>query len=126
MSQLPKKPRPDNSVSIAPPSIAPMPSLLESIPTFEPATSKKVSEEIQEMLMKGGPYEADILVIGSGPGGYVSAIRAAQLGAKTVCVEKGATGGVCLNVGCIPTKTLISTAELVHKIKTADSFGIKV
>ena len=70
--------------------------------------------------------DVDLVVIGSGPGGYVGAIKAAQLGMKTVCVEKNATlGGTCLNVGCIPSKALIAASKLVHKIQTADVMGIK-
>ncbi|MDD5686734.1 MAG: dihydrolipoyl dehydrogenase [Elusimicrobia bacterium] len=68
----------------------------------------------------------DIIVIGSGPGGYVAAIRAAQLGAKVAVVDKGEVGGVCLNCGCIPTKTLIATAELFSKIKNSKEFGINI
>ncbi len=61
----------------------------------------------------------DLLVIGGGPGGYVCAIRAAQLGLKTACVEsRGALGGTCLNVGCIPSKSLLNSSELYHKAKT--------
>src|SRR3984957_2165848 len=57
----------------------------------------------------------DLVVIGSGPGGYVAAIRAAQLGRKVACVEKRATlGGTCLNVGCIPSKALLDSSELYH------------
>ncbi len=68
----------------------------------------------------------DVVVIGSGPGGYVAAIKAAQE-KKTVClIEKGSLGGTCLNVGCIPTKTLLANAEVMHKIKTAADFGITV
>lgn len=66
----------------------------------------------------------DIAVIGSGPGGYVAAIKAAQLGKKTCVIEKGAIGGVCLNVGCIPTKALLSNADVMHKIKMASEYGI--
>jgi len=67
----------------------------------------------------------DVVVIGAGPGGYVAAIRAAQLGLKTAVVEKQYWGGVCLNVGCIPSKALIRNAELVHTItKEAKTFGI--
>src|SRR3989338_1727738 len=68
----------------------------------------------------------DLVVIGAGPGGYVAAIRAAQLGLKTAVVEKEHLGGVCLNWGCIPTKALLRSAEVMHLINTADNFGIKV
>ena len=68
----------------------------------------------------------DVIVIGAGPGGYPAAIRCAQLGLKTACVEKEKLGGVCLNWGCIPSKALLKTAELVHKIRHAGDFGIRV
>lgn len=71
-------------------------------------------------------YSCDTLVIGSGPGGYVAAIRAAQLGQQVICVEKESWGGVCLNWGCIPTKALLYAASLFHEIKTAADYGIKV
>jgi dihydrolipoamide dehydrogenase len=67
----------------------------------------------------------DLIVIGGGPGGYVSAIRAAQLGLKTAVVEREHMGGICLNWGCIPTKALLRTAEVAHLIERADDFGIK-
>ena len=70
--------------------------------------------------------ECDVAVIGAGPGGYVAAIRAAQLGAKAVVIERGELGGVCLNCGCIPTKTLIHTAELYRKLERAAQFGIQI
>src|SRR5882757_4257624 len=61
------------------------------------------------------PDSFDVIVIGSGPGGYVCAIRAAQLGMKVACVEKRATlGGTCLNIGCIPSKALLDSSELFH------------
>lgn len=66
----------------------------------------------------------DILVIGSGPGGYVAAIRASQLGFKTAVVEKESLGGVCLNWGCIPTKALLKSAQVYEYIKHADSYGL--
>ncbi|MBE2266671.1 MAG: dihydrolipoyl dehydrogenase, partial [Anaerolinea sp.] len=69
----------------------------------------------------------DVVVLGAGPGGYVAAIRAAQLGLKTAIVEKKYWGGVCLNVGCIPSKALLRNAELTHLLKNdADKYGIKV
>lgn len=66
----------------------------------------------------------DVLILGGGPGGYVAAIKAAQLGAKVAVVEKERLGGVCLNWGCIPTKTLLKTAKLYKDIQRAESFGI--
>jgi dihydrolipoamide dehydrogenase len=68
----------------------------------------------------------EVAVIGSGPGGYVAAIRAGQVGKKVVCIENGLVGGVCLNVGCIPSKALISAAKQVDKIRHADTMGITV
>lgn len=68
----------------------------------------------------------DVVVIGAGPGGYPTAIRAAQLGMSVACIEKEKVGGVCLNWGCVPSKALLKTAELVNKIGHADDFGISV
>ncbi len=67
----------------------------------------------------------DVAIIGAGPGGYVAAIKVAQAGKKVALIEKGPLGGTCLNVGCIPTKTLLAGSEVLHKIKTAEDFGIK-
>ncbi len=68
----------------------------------------------------------DFAVIGSGPGGYEAAIRAAQLGLKTVCVEKAELGGICLNWGCVPTKALLKSAEYVYWLNEAEKFGAKI
>src|SRR3984957_17669236 len=68
----------------------------------------------------------DCLVIGSGPGGYVAAIRAAQLGMKTACIEKADVGGRCLNVACIPAKAVLRVADVLAEIRDAGEFGIKV
>ncbi|MBN2057100.1 FAD-dependent oxidoreductase, partial [bacterium] len=65
----------------------------------------------------------DVVVIGSGPGGYVAAIRCAQLGLTTAIVERDRPGGVCLNWGCIPTKALIRSAEVLRLIRHAADFG---
>ena len=68
----------------------------------------------------------DVIVLGSGPGGYVAAIRASQLGLKTAIVERENLGGICLNWGCIPTKALLRSAEVLHLAKTASAYGLKV
>ncbi|WP_019961819.1 dihydrolipoyl dehydrogenase [Woodsholea maritima] len=67
----------------------------------------------------------DVIVIGGGPGGYVTAIRAAQLGFKTAVVEREHMGGICLNWGCIPTKALLRTSEIYHLFHRAEEFGLK-
>ena len=68
--------------------------------------------------------EYDVIILGSGPGGYVAAIRCAQLGLKTAIVERENLGGICLNWGCIPTKALLRSAEVLHTMKHAASFGL--
>ena len=68
----------------------------------------------------------DLIVLGSGPGGYVTAIRASQLGLKTAIVEKESLGGVCLNWGCIPTKALLKSAQVFEYLKKADTYGLKI
>ncbi len=68
----------------------------------------------------------DVIVIGGGPGGYVAAIRAAQLGASVTVVEKENLGGTCLNKGCIPTKALYKNAEVVHSVSTMKEFGVNI
>ena len=79
-----------------------------------------------------GPYEEpmskhyNIIVIGAGPGGYVAALKAGQMGASVAVVEKGHLGGTCLNVGCIPSKALLASAELMHHIQHAAEMGIDV
>ncbi len=67
----------------------------------------------------------DVIVIGTGPGGYVAAIRASQLGLKTAVIEKESLGGICLNWGCIPTKALLKSAQVYEDIKHAESYGIE-
>ncbi|MBK8806112.1 MAG: dihydrolipoyl dehydrogenase [Bacteroidales bacterium] len=68
----------------------------------------------------------DLIILGSGPGGYVAAIRASQLGLKTAIVEKENLGGVCLNWGCIPTKALLKSAEVLQNIESAKNYGITI
>jgi dihydrolipoamide dehydrogenase len=71
------------------------------------------------------PDTFDLVILGSGPGGYVAAIRAAQLGLKTAIVERDQLGGICLNWGCIPTKALLRTSEVHHYMTHADAYGLK-
>ncbi|MGB3149785.1 MAG: FAD-dependent oxidoreductase, partial [Maribacter sp.] len=68
----------------------------------------------------------DVIVLGSGPGGYVTAIRASQLGLKTAIIEKESLGGVCLNWGCIPTKALLKSAQVFEYLQHAADYGLKV
>src|SRR4051812_29835890 len=67
----------------------------------------------------------DVVVIGSGPGGYVAAIKAAQHGRKVAIVERESLGGICLNWGCIPTKALLKSAEILDSFKHAADYGLK-
>ncbi len=71
-------------------------------------------------------FDYDVIVIGGGPGGYVAAIRASQLGKKVACIEKAELGGICLNWGCIPTKALLRSVEVLELCRKADQFGVLV
>jgi dihydrolipoyl dehydrogenase len=68
----------------------------------------------------------DLIVLGGGPGGYVASIKASQLGMKVAIIEKNRYGGVCLNVGCIPTKTMLKSARLFSDMLEAEKFGIDI
>ena len=68
----------------------------------------------------------DLIIIGTGPGGYVAAIRASQLGLKVAVVERESLGGICLNWGCIPTKALLKSAQVFNYVNHAEDYGIKV
>ena len=68
----------------------------------------------------------DLVVIGGGPGGYVAAIRASQLGKKVALIESEHLGGICLNWGCIPTKSLLKNAEVLELIKNSRKYGIEI
>ena len=76
--------------------------------------------------MAAETQKAKLVVVGAGPGGYVAAIRAAQIGDGVVLVERELLGGTCLNWGCIPTKALLACTEALEMIRDADEFGIKV
>ena len=113
--------------ALAPPSLNISSSVLGSISTLsEGDTSNLVHPGIKEQLLRSSNYDTDIVVIGTGPGGYYAAIRAAQLGARVIVIEKGPVGGTCLNVGCIPTKVLLSCVSVLDHVKDASNFGINV
>jgi dihydrolipoamide dehydrogenase len=103
-------------------------------PTVEATTSAEtLIRQIQSLLPQEEPlsmadsnFDTDLIVIGAGPGGYVAAIQAAQLGLKVICVEKEFLGGTCLNWGCIPSKAWIASVEALDKIKHAETMGIEV
>ena len=116
------------SVSTGGPSTAAAPATIDSLIASiseipEHGAAPGIEEQVQKM--PNDSFDADIVVIGSGPGGYVAAIRAAQLGAKVVCIENGFLGGTCLNWGCIPSKALIASVERLGHAKHADKLGIK-
>src|SRR5258707_6385117 len=75
-------------------------------------------------LTRMADTDFDIIIIGSGPGGYVTAIRSAQLGFKTAIVERDYLAGICLNWGCIPTKALLRSAEIFHYLRHAKDYGL--
>ena len=84
-------------------------------------------ERAEVMISQMNPEAVDVIIIGGGPGGYVAAIRAAQLGGKVVLVEKDELGGVCLNRGCIPTKVMLSSADVYDIVaRRGEEFGVKV
>jgi dihydrolipoamide dehydrogenase len=99
--------------------VAPIESLIQQI-------SRIPTPETEETQMASGNFDADLIVIGAGPGGYVAAIRAAQLGAQVIVVEKEFLGGTCLNWGCIPSKAMIAAAERYQHTKHGEAFGVKI
>ncbi len=111
-------------------SVRPMNGPAAVAPSPVDALIKEISRistpEEQELLMPNDQFDADLVVIGAGPGGYVGAIRAAQLGAKVIVIEKEFLGGTCLNWGCIPSKAMIASVERLQHVKHADKMGVKV
>ncbi|MDQ6957492.1 MAG: FAD-dependent oxidoreductase, partial [Mariprofundaceae bacterium] len=94
--------------------------VVETITASTPVVANEAGEEHELSLKLSGVFNAngeyDVVIIGAGPGGYVAAIRATQLGLKTACIEAKHLGGICLNWGCIPTKALLRTAEIINVI----------
>jgi dihydrolipoamide dehydrogenase len=101
--------------------LAPPPVLEDEEPALDPAD---IVEAAEELLREGAPHDFDVLVIGGGPGGYVAALRAAQLGAHVGLVEERELGGVCLNRGCIPTKTLLESVDVLRLLRRSREYGI--
>lgn len=98
----------------------PAPSIIEAISQIDSLTPQE-----QTQAMANDQFDADIIVIGAGPGGYYAAIRAAQHGAKVICVEKEYLGGTCLNWGCVPSKAMIASVEMLQKSKKLETWGLK-
>jgi dihydrolipoamide dehydrogenase len=106
-----------------PVQIAPSPDLLDSeeLPPIDP---EDVVEAAEELLREAAPHDFDVLIVGGGPGGYVAAARAAQLGAHVGLIEERELGGVCLNRGCIPTKTLLESVDVLRLLRRAKEYGV--
>lgn len=94
-------------------------------PTSSQPGSKKTSYSFGFAKPAKKSYDVDVAVVGGGPGGYVSAIRAAQNNKKVLIIEEDRLGGTCLNYGCIPTKALVSSVDVLEKIRQAESFGLE-
>lgn len=90
----------------------------------KPSAEKEKEAEKPAVEVKAVDVQYDVCVIGAGPGGYVAAIKAAQLGKKVCIAEKEHFGGTCLNVGCIPTKALLKSAEMFNEVKAAAAYGV--
>src|SRR5262245_3233922 len=100
-------------------AIEPSPSAVPAAPDGAPSPVVSAEQAAAE-----GTF--DVMVIGAGPGGYIAAFRAAQLGLRTIGVEREYVGGVCLNVGCIPSKSLLKNATVVRLFKDAKTYGVEV
>ena len=117
-------PSPEVTAGPAVQAQVPVASIIEAISNLNSSVGTPATQE-QTQEMANDQFDADVIVIGAGPGGYYAAIRAAQHGAKVICVEKEYLGGTCLNWGCVPSKAMIASVEMLHKVKKADTFGLK-
>ena len=124
---LPPSRKPSTARLAEPPVLEDLP-LGTALPPMDDGSRAEIQQEVQELMSPSGALDADVLVIGSGPGGYVCAIRAAQLGGRVICVERKSSewGGVCLNWGCIPTKAMIASVERLQHVKHADKMGVTI
>ena len=99
-------------------------SAAESNPTSLNTTEPVSAGSSNNTADKSSTNDYEVVVVGGGPGGYVAAIKAAQMGKKTAIIEKENVGGTCLNVGCIPTKALLRSAEALNEVKESAQFGV--
>jgi len=120
-------PQPASAPMAAPAPAAVAPAVAATAPAAPPAAAVAAPAHVPAAAAPEGEFDYDLVIVGSGPGGYVAAIRAGQLGMKVACVEKDPKfGGTCTHRGCIPTKALLHSAELVDQIRHAGDFGIAV
>ncbi|MDQ6957066.1 MAG: dihydrolipoyl dehydrogenase [Mariprofundaceae bacterium] len=123
---------PEGIAESAPAEAAPVLASADVVENIVAASAASTSDDEHELNLKpAGLFNADgeydVVVIGAGPGGYVAAIRAAQLGFKVACIESTHLGGICLNWGCIPTKALLRTAEIINVIQhSGDELGLGI
>ncbi len=115
--EIPERPAPQEPVKQA--------EKAKEIPVVTETPKPKPANKTGKTERPAGNFDFDLIVVGAGPGGYVAAIRAAQLGAKVAVVEKDSVGGTCLNRGCIPTKAYYASANRYEDMKRAEEFGLK-
>lgn len=115
--EIPERPAPQEPVKQA--------EKAKEIPVVTETPKPKPANKTGKTECPAGNFDFDLIVVGAGPGGYVAAIRAAQLGAKVAVVEKDSVGGTCLNRGCIPTKAYYASAKRYEDMKRAEEFGLK-
>jgi dihydrolipoamide dehydrogenase len=123
------KPAPPAAAPVAAPAPAPSPAAAAAAPARPPAPAPSAPAAgrgaVPAPAQPEGQFDYDLVIVGSGPGGYVAGIRAGQLGLKVAVVEKDAKlGGTCLHRGCIPTKALLHTAEVLETLRKAEGFGV--
>ena len=116
---------PQSPAALAATATAPPPPVAEA-PAPAPAASGQITTQPRPQQADANDTQFDVAIIGSGPGGYVAAIRAAQLGLKTAIIERQYMGGTCLNVGCIPTKAMLTSVAALATAKRGKDFGFTV
>jgi dihydrolipoamide dehydrogenase len=114
----------EGTAPAAPAPAAPIPAAFSQTPVSAPAPAASAPPKSGGIALGDPTYDFDVFIIGGGPGGYVAAIRAGQLGLRAAVAEKDTLGGVCLNRGCIPTKTFLKSAEVFKDVQKVSEFGI--